>query len=168
MRMNLLAYQDVFVISGKEYQGRRNMQEGTALVPYTEEPDVSIGEIVIQKMGNKEVLLKVIDLSLSEGGTLNVGTKHPHMLTLIVENTTSQAHLSTKDASVFNIGSVTGTNVQMGNHNSLSVNISLQELTEHIAKSGDLEAKSKLKDFLNNSTVASLIGAGTAALIAVL
>ena len=44
----------------------------------------------------------------------------------------------------------------------------MQELIETIAKSNDLEAKSKLKELLNNATVAGLIGAGVTALLALL
>ncbi|MCK9372618.1 MAG: hypothetical protein M0P91_05430 [Sulfuricurvum sp.] len=43
-----------------------------------------------------------------------------------------------------------------------------QELEEYIAKSGDEEAKSKFKEFLNNSTDASIIGVGTSTLFELL
>ena len=67
-----------------------------------------------------------------------------------------------------NIGNISGSTFQVGNDNSLSVHVSVQELVENIAKSNDLEAKSKLKELLNNATVAGLIGAGAAALLALL
>jgi hypothetical protein len=163
-----LAYPEVITIAGVEYKAQRNISEEQVLIPYTEEPDVGIGDVIAQKSGKREIFLKVIDLSFVEGGSLNVGTKHPHMLTLKVQNTTAQPHLPQSNSSTFNIGSVSGNNVQVGNGNSLSVNITLKELTENIAKSGNEEAKSKLKEFLSNNTVASVIGAGVAGLIALL
>jgi hypothetical protein len=67
-----------------------------------------------------------------------------------------------------NIGAISGSTFQVGNGNSLSVNVSVQELVERVAKTNDPEAKSKLKDLLNNATVAGLIGAGATALLALL
>ncbi|MGP9802805.1 hypothetical protein [Rheinheimera sp. NSM] len=66
------------------------------------------------------------------------------------------------------IGNISGSTFQVGNGNSLSVHVSVKELVENVAKSNDLEAKSKLKELLNNATVAGLIGAGATALLALL
>jgi len=66
------------------------------------------------------------------------------------------------------IGNISGSTFQVGNGNSLSVHVSVQELVENVAKSNDSEAKSKLKALLNNATVAGLIGAGATALLALL
>lgn len=168
MDFDKLAYPETITISGVEFKGQRDMSKGQVLVPYTEEPDVGIGDVITQKSGKREIFLKVIDLSFLEGGSLNVGTNHPHMLTLKVQNTTAQPHLPQNNTSTFNIGSVSGRNVQVGNNNALSVNVTIQELAEHIAQSNDEEAKSKLKEFLSNSTVASVIGAGVSGLIGLL
>lgn len=161
-------YTDIIAIAGAEHEALRNLSKGEVLIPYTEEPDVGIGDVICQKAGKREIFLKVIDVSFLKGGSLNIGTDHPHMLTLKVQNTTAQPHLPQSNSSTFNIGSVSGNNVQVGNGNSLSVNITLKELTEYIAKSENEEAKSKLKDFLSNNTVASVIGAGVAGLLALL
>lgn len=163
-----MAYPDTLVISDAEYRGRRNLKEGKVLIPYTSEPNVGIGDVIVQKSGDREILLKVIDISFQQGGSLKVGTKHPHMLTLLVENSTSQAHVSQIKSSTFNIGTVSGSNIQVGDSNILSVNITIHELVEKVAKSGDETAKSKLKEFLNNGTVASILGAGASALLAIL
>jgi hypothetical protein len=168
MNFDKLAYPETVTIAGIEYKGKRDMSKGKVLIPYTEEPDIGIGDVIVQKSGNREILLKVTDCSFVDGGSLNVGTKHPHMLTLKVQNTSAQPHLPQNNSSTFNIGSVSGGNVQVGNNNSLGVNIDIQELTERIANSGDDEAKSKLKEFLNNSTVASVIGAGVSGLLGLL
>ncbi len=168
MDFNKLAYPDTFTIAGIEHKGKRDMSKGELRIPYTDEPNVGIGDVISQKSGKQEIFLKVIDLSFLEDGSLNVGTRHPNMLTMKVQNTTSQPHLPQSNSSTFNIGSVSGSNVQVGNSNALTVNISIQELAEQVAKSGDSDAKSKLKEFLNNSTVANIIGAGASALLALL
>lgn len=168
MDFDKLAYPETLTIAGTEYKGQRDMSKGQVLVPYTDEPDVGIGDVITQKSGKREIHLKVIDASFLEGGSLGVGTKHPHMLTLKVENTSAQPHVTKHGDSTFNIGSINGENVQVGNSNALTTNVTIQELAEKIAKSDDPDAKSKLKEFLQNSTVGSLIGAGASTLIGML
>ncbi len=168
MDFEKLAYPEKLTIAGAEYNGQRNMSTGKVLVPYTDEPDVGIGDVITQKSGKRAIHLKVIDASFLEGGTLGVGSKHPHMLTLKVENTTAQPHVTKHGDSTFNIGSINGENIQVGNSNTLTTNVTIQELAEKISKSDDPDAKSKLKEFLQNSTVGSLIGAGASALIGML
>lgn len=168
MDFDKLAYPEVLTIAGTVYKGQRNISKGQVLVPYTDEPDVGIGDVITQKAGKREIHLKIIDTSFLEDGSLGVGTTHPHMLTLKVENTTAQPHITKHGDSTFNIGAINGENVQVGNSNTLTTNVTIQELAEKVAKSDDPEAKSKLKEFLQNSTVGSLIGAGTSALIGLL
>lgn len=168
MNFDELAYPDKFIIADSEFSGQRNMSKGTLLVPYTDEPDVGIGDIIIQKSGKREIELKVIDAQFQTGGTLGVGTRHKNLLTLKVENLTAQPHAINTQSSTVNIGSITSEHVQVGNNNSLSVNISVQNLVESVAKSGDQEAKSALRKLLENSTVASIVGAGSAALLGLL
>ena len=57
-------------------------------------------------------------------------------------------------------------NVQIGDHNTQNVTINIQKLVEAIAESNDNEAKNMLKSLLENSTVASVVGAGVSGLIA--
>lgn len=167
MDMDKMAYPEIFVVSGVELKGRRDMKKGTVLIPYTDEPDVGIGDVISQKSGQRMVSLKVLDCSFLEDGTLNVGTRHNNMLTLIVENSTAEPFKSSTSSTI-NIGSISSDQVQVGNHNTQITNITVQRLVEQIAKSKDAEAKSKLKEFLQNSTVASVIGAGATALLALL
>ncbi|MEW6660002.1 MAG: hypothetical protein AB1424_15195 [Thermodesulfobacteriota bacterium] len=168
MDFDAMAYPNIIMIAGVEYKAQRNMSEGQVLIPYTKEPDVGIGDVIIQISGSREIELKVLDVSFLEGGSLNVGTKHPHMLTLQVENITANAHKTHSGKSTFNIGSISSQQVQVGNHNYQTVNISVQQLVEEIAKSSDQEAKSLLRKLLENSTVGSLIGAGASALLGLL
>ncbi|NWO06554.1 MAG: hypothetical protein HLX50_12970 [Alteromonadaceae bacterium] len=168
MEFDKLAYPEKLTIAGVEYKGQRSMSKDEVLVPYTDEPDVGIGDVITQKSGKREIHLKVIDALFLEDGSLGIGTTHPHMLTLKVENTTAQPHVTKHGDSTFNIGSISGENVQVGNSNTLTTNVTIQELAEEIAKCDDPEAKSKLKEFLQNSTVGSLIGVGASALISML
>ena len=155
------------LINGIEYKARRDPSKGEVVVPYNKEPDIGIGDVISQKSGKREILLKVIDLQFLEGQTLKVGTRDPHLLKLSVENITSQARANKpSEANTFNIvGDISGDQVQIGNNNTQAVNISIQQLSEAIAESNDPEAKKLLKKLLANSTVGSIIGAGASALL---
>lgn len=165
---NDMAYPDIFLISGKEFKGSRKTGKNQVDIPFTVDPQIELGDILIQKIGSREINLKVVDLSISKNGTLNVGTTHPHLLTLSVENLSSDAHRTTKSMSTFNIGSVNGEQVQIGESNHMLVNITINELVEKVAKSDDPQAKSMLRQLLENSTVASIVGAGTSTLLGLL
>lgn len=81
-----MAYPDIFLISGEEFKGSRNTGKNQVDIPFTDEPQIELGDILIQKIGSRELSLKVVNLSISKNGTLNAGTTHPHLLTLSVEN----------------------------------------------------------------------------------
>jgi sRNA-binding carbon storage regulator CsrA len=168
MNFDELVYPEIIYIGEQEYKAKRDMSKGTVSIPYTDEPDVGIGDVITQKSGKREIALKVLDASFLKNGTLNVGTRHPHIVKLKVENTTAKAHKEPAQQSTINIGSVTGEQVQVGNNNTQTVNISIQQLVEEIAKTNDPEAKGLLKKLLENSTVGSLIGVGASALIGLL
>lgn len=163
-----LAYPETVVIDGVEYKAQRDTSKGKVNIPYSEEPDVGIGDVIVQKAGKREIHLKVTDAQFLEGGSLNVGTNHPNMLTLNVQNTTAEPHLTSRASSTINIGSVSGEMVQIGDQNVQVANVSIKQLVEHVAKSNDKEAKSKLKALLENGTVASLVGAGATTLLGLL
>lgn len=65
----------------------------------------------------------------------------------------------------YNFGSISAEQMQVGNDNTQNVTINVQKLVEAIAESNDHEAKSMLKSLLENSTVASVVGAGVSGLI---
>ncbi|EMQ2224062.1 TPA: hypothetical protein ACW7U9_004727 [Citrobacter freundii] len=163
------AYGDTFDIHGEKVRGNRNGGKRLVEIPYTEELDINIGDIIVQLIGSREIQLKVIDISLSKNGTLFIGTEHPHLMNLKVENLTEQMH-STRSpvSSTYNISSINATQVQVGNNNSQIANITMQELIERVSKSEDPEAKATLRTLLENSTVASIVGAGASALLGLL
>jgi len=160
-----MAFPEKVIISGSEYEAARDRSTGQVNIPYTNAPDADIGDVITLKTGPREMSLKILDLSFLNGGTLNIGTNHPHLLQLTVENLTSATHKPSTQSSTFNIGNITGEQVQVGNQNNQTVNISVQHLTEKIAQSSDPEAKSLLRKLLENSTVGSLIGAGVSVLL---
>jgi hypothetical protein len=163
--LSKMAYPDKVIIEGKEYEARRDTSSGKVSVPYTEEPDVGIGDVITQKAGKRKIQLKVIDVSFQEGGSLGVGTKHPNILNLNVRNVSAEEHSPKPHSSTINIGSISGEMVQVGDENVQIVDVSVKQLVEYVANSGDQEAKSRLKALLANGTVASLIGSGASKLL---
>jgi hypothetical protein len=165
MNFDELAYPEKIIIDGIEHKGSRKTGSDSVKIPYTNAPDVGIGDKITQVSGKRNVLLKVLDASFLKNGSLGVGTNHPHMLTLKVNNMTESEHADKKKSSTINIGSLNAQQVQVGDNNSQHCNISFQELVESVAKSDDKDAKSNLKSLLENSTVGSIVGAGAGTLL---
>lgn len=77
-------------------------------------------------------------------------------------------NLNKQAAPNVNFSGLSNPQIQIGNNNNQLMQISVQQLVEQIAHSGDKEAKSLLLKVLENSTVASIIGAGASALFSLL
>jgi hypothetical protein len=167
MDISAMAYQDTFIISGKEFKGKRNMRSSEVLIPCTNKPAINIGDTFSQKGSQSDIALKVIDLSFSKGGTLDVGTPHHDMLTLKVENTTASEHTKAPPSPI-HVGSISAHQVQVGHGNAQTINITVKELAEKIAASNNEGAKGLFRQILENPTFASIIGAGAPALLALL
>ncbi|EQA5669458.1 hypothetical protein ACX4ED_000710 [Cronobacter malonaticus] len=166
---NKHAYPETFIINGNELQGTKKTGSNQVIIPFTVEPVVELGTVIKQKVGQRDIFLKVIDMNILLDSTIEVGTPHPHILSLEVENISSEPHKHTNSSkNVYNIGHVSGSQVQIGESNHLLINVSITELVEKVAASEDAKAKSALKELLNNSTVASIIGAGASALVSML
>lgn len=165
MDFDAMAYPDIFVIGGAQHKGQRDRSKCEVLIPYTSPPGVQIGDRITQRNGPSTVELQVLDADFMEGGSLGVGTNHPHMLTLSVKNLTSAAHQPPPSPSSIHIGSVSGHQIQVGNQNTQVVTISLEEVVKQVAAANDPEAKNILRKFLENNTVAAIVGAGATALI---
>lgn len=168
MNFDTMAYPDTFEIGEVSYKGRRDPKKSEVMIPYTEVPTVTIGDQLVQRSGPSVIHLKVVDVSYLEGGSLNVGTNHPHMLTLAVENMTSSEHRTPQNPTAIHIGSISGQQVQVGNQNTQITNITLSEVIQRVASSGDAEAKGLLSKLLQNNTVAAIIGAGATTLLGAL
>lgn len=162
------AYPEIVKISGEEYKASRQMNGDLIFIPYAIEPDTGIGEQISLKAGPREIIFKVMDAVFTKNGSGQIGTTLPHLLTLKVENVTASAHKASQHSSVFNIGTINGEQFQVGNGNTQIVNITIHQLVEKVSQSSDLEAKGLLRQLLENSTVASLVGAGASALLGAL
>lgn len=167
MDFDKLAYPDDFEIAGVTYKGQRNRQTSEVLIPYTSPPHVNVGDTIVQRNGPNVFHLRVTDAEYLEEGSLSVGTKHPHMLTLRVQNLTAEA-ASPRPPSTIQIGSLSAHQVQFGDHNIQKVTISLADVVRQVAESKDPEAKGLLRKLLENNTVAAVVGAGAAALLTLL
>lgn len=161
-------YPDIVLIDGVEYGAQKKSENGKLLVPCGGMPDIDFGKIIEQKIGEKLIPLKITDYQFREGHTLGVGTNLPNMLELETVNALAEQHKPKASGSTVNIGSITSDNVQIGDHNVQLHNATIKEIVEHVSKSDDPEAKSKLKSLLENPTVSSLVGAGATALLAML
>lgn len=168
MDFDEMSYGDTFEINGVLYKGSRDHQKNEVAIPYTDAPDVRLGDMIVHQAGANRIELKVLDVDFQLGGSLEIGTHHPHILTLSVENLSTAAHRTQLAPPAINIGSVTAHQVQVGSHNSQIVSISLAEVVKQVAATNDPQAKGLLRQFLENSTVASLVGAGATGLIALL
>ncbi|HFQ5397131.1 TPA: hypothetical protein ACGUON_000775 [Vibrio vulnificus] len=169
MDFDELAYSEVILANGVTYNAERDVSAGEISIPCTEAPDIGIGDVITLKSGKHDITFKVLDTQFIKGGTLNIGTNHPHLFTLHVQNSTAKEHQADQVANTtFNIGSITSEQLQVGNQNVQTVTINVQKLVEEVANSGDPEAKSILKTLLQNSTVGSVIGAGVSGLISML
>jgi hypothetical protein len=105
MDFEKMTYPESIIIKGTAHKGKRNMHKGQVLIPYTRAPDVGVGDVIAQKAGHKKILLKVTDAAFLDGGSLGVGTEHPHLLVLKVVNTTAPAQTPAKQSSKTSVGS---------------------------------------------------------------
>jgi len=166
VNINELAYPEVIIIDNIEYKGNRDIKTNTIKIPYTEEPDVGKDDIIKIKVGKREHQYKVSDCKFMKNATLQIGTNHPHILTLNVEDDFNKKE--TSDSPTFNINSITAGQIQVGNNNTLSVNITLKEFVDKVSNTDDEEAKTLLKKVFENPTIAGVIGAGASTLFGLL
>lgn len=167
MEFDEMAYPDDFEIAGQTLKGSRNRKTGTVTVPYTEPPIVRVGDTITQKNGPNVFQLRVVDVDYQEHSSLEIGTRHPHILALTVQNMATEAVMP-KTPPAVTIGSLSAHQVQIGDHNSQTVHVSLAQVVREVAASGDVEAKGLLRRLLENSTVAAVVGAGASALLSIL
>lgn len=69
---------------------------------------------------------------------------------------------------IINIGSMNNSPIQIGDKNNMTANITISDLVEKVSKTDDQNAKSILKELLNNATVSTLIGIAASSLISML
>lgn len=156
-------YPDKVTIKDKVYSCARKAQEGLLYIPYTEPVDIQLGASAFLAVGSQVLELKILDIATyaSQG----IGTNHSHILELCTDNITAASYKAKEATQMINIGTLSGQQVQVGNNNTQTVNITLEQLAKEISKSDDPEAKGILRALLENPTVSSVIGAGVSGLI---
>ena len=164
MDFDKLAYPEIITIDGIQHHGKKNMSKGQVLIPYTDAPNVGIGDVITQKTDKRDIHLKVTDAAFIEGGSLGVGTDHPHMLTLKVANTTAQPPISKKPFSTTSVSSVSGEQTQVSQIKPQIKTISMQDFEKQVAKSGNEETKWPSQPPPQNSRVDRSTDAGAPAL----
>jgi hypothetical protein len=157
------AWPDRVIIDGTEFKARRDLAEGSVNVPYTTEPEVSVGDVITQKSGHRESTLEVLEVNFQPNGSLGIGTHHRHLLTLIVENTTSQAHTGAGGTAPA-AAKPTQPIVKKAAAGTLSVD----ELVKKISVGNDADAKAALLALFRTKKIEAIIGPAVADYVATL
>ncbi|MDP2592398.1 hypothetical protein [Vibrio splendidus] len=133
---------------------------------FIERSDILIesGDLLQRKASNGSVSnYKVLDPGFHEAfGSISAHYQIKH------QNLSIQEAEKMVQSITYNFGSISTEQMQVGNNNTQNVTINMHQLVEKIAKSNDDDAKSKLKALLENSTVASVVGAGVSSLISLI
>lgn len=151
------AWPDRVTIDGTVHKARVDAGDGLVSLPYTTEPQVSVGDVITQTVGRRESSLEVLEVNFEENGSLGIGTIHRHLLVLSVEPTTSQAHTQqpgavARVAPARPVASAPVAKVAPASP------LKLAELVDKVSRSSDIEAKSMLVALLGNATVSALLG----------
>ena len=134
MKPDKLTYPEIIIIDGIEHNGKRNMSKGQILIPYSDAPNVCVGDVIVMKSDKRDVYLKVTDTSFIEDGSFGVGTDHPHLLALKVANTSAQPQASKKSASTAEVSSAPGVqNIDRQKRTKIKT-ISMQHFIKHVVK----------------------------------
>jgi len=134
MKSDKLTYPEIIIIDGIEHNGKRNMSKGQILIPYTDAPNVCVGDVIINKSDKKDAYLKVTGTSFIENGSFGVGTDHPHLLTLKVANTSIPPQASKKTSSAADVGSAPGEQNLDRQKGTRIKTISMQHFMQHVVK----------------------------------
>ena len=134
MKIDKLTYPEIISINGIEYSGKRNMSKGQILIPYTDAPNVGVGDLVVKKTDKRDVYFKVTGTSFIEDGSFGVGTDHPHLLALKVVNTSAQPQASKKPTSTTEVSAAPGEQIPDSQKRTKIKTISMHDFMKHIAK----------------------------------
>lgn len=164
MNFDSQTYGETYFIAGQEFKGSAP-NGGKISIPYTVLPTVEVEDIIYKKAGNGRVGWVVQDMSCYEDGTMNIGTKHDHLLILSVE---LESERNKMNSPTFKIDNLTGHTIQLGHENSIVMNITVEDLVRRVAESSDEESKSRLSSFLESSSAKAILGVGIPALVGLL
>ncbi|MFA1568818.1 hypothetical protein A152_0007275 [Vibrio tasmaniensis 1F-187] len=125
---------------------------------------IESGDLLQRKASNGSVSnYKVIDPGFHESfGSIKAHYQIKHQNLSIQEAEKMVQNIT------YNFGSISAEQMQVGNDNTQNTTINIHQLVEKVASSNDTEAKNKLKQLLENSTVASVLGASISSLLSML
>ncbi|MBB1329493.1 hypothetical protein H5087_09050 [Pseudoalteromonas sp. SR43-7] len=160
-RINQLAYQEKFLINEIEQNGQR--KDNIIMIPYTDEPDIGIDDVIKQLSGQRKIEFKVLDCQFGKNQSLSIGTKHPHILKLQVEHINAEKNNTKQASTSFNITNLNGTNIQLGDGNTQNFINIIKELEDKIDKAQATpqekeEAKGLLWQLMDNKLVNTVVG----------
>jgi GNAT superfamily N-acetyltransferase len=134
MKSDKSRYPEIILIDGIEHNGKRNMSKGQILIPYTDAPNVRVGDVIVKTSGKKDEHFKVTNTSFIEDGSFGIGTDHPHLLALKVVNTSAQPQVSKTPTSTAEGRSAPGDNIPDRQRRIGIKTISMQQFMKNIAK----------------------------------
>ena len=164
MKSDKSTYPEIIIIDGIEHNGKRHMSKGQILIPYTDAPNVGIGDVIVNKTGTKDIHLKVTGTSFIEDGSFGVGTDHPHLLAIKVVNTSAQPRASEISTSTV-VGNTTPGEQDIDRQKRSKIKtISMQHFMKHVAKNWGEETTATEKPLAQDAPVDRTISAETSAL----
>lgn len=157
MRPDKFFFPHEFYYNGDVYYGQKDGKKGEILVALlTETCPFDIGDVLVQKQGDKERQFEVLDYDVNESLGIG-GVGYPFLASLRVKA------LDVKDKPVsstthinFNAAINAGGDFQAGSINTIEKHISIEQLQEAIEKSNDPEVKSLWQRLLDNPTFATI------------
>jgi len=151
-----LFYPNEFTFNGESYRGQRDTKKNQILIPIANETSpFDIGDKLELKQGDKNRFFEVLDYEVQH--SLRVGSKHPFLAVLHVDALDVKTKPSVGNTHINFHGSVTaGGDFQAGSVNSISKEITVEQLQKAIEESNDPEVKGLWQKLLENPTFSSI------------
>lgn len=149
-------YPNEFTFDGITYRGQRDTKKKQLLIPIKEQTcPFDIGDKIELKQGDKIRLFEVLDYEVQD--SLGVGSNLPFLAILHVNALDVKSKPNGGDTHINFHGSVTaGRDFQAGSVNTISKQITVEQLQEAIEKSDDPEVKGLWQKLLENPTFSNI------------
>lgn len=164
---------EVYLSASDKYPYRADISEDgevASILISTEMPKFQIRSLPYPEIsrGDKIYVCRNGDAHKVQRTVKNVKIPNNELYSSMTLELTNISSDIVKNMNTFNISGINSDKVQIGENNHMPITINITELVEKVANSGDPQAKSMLKQLLENSTVASIVGAGASALLGLL
>jgi len=145
-----------FYFNGAAYRGQRDAKKNQILIPIADQTcPFDIGDNLELKQGSKSRFFEVLDYEVQD--SLGVGSNHPFLAILQVEALDVKAKPNGGDTHINFHGAVTaGGDFQAGSVNTISKQITVEQLQEAIEKSEDPEVRGLWRKLLENPTFSAI------------